>query len=363
MFAAQQQFGPYVLVRELGRGTFGVVWLAERRSRLVTTECALKFPVGDNIDIEEIRREAALWVRASGHPNILPVIEAEIYADQVVIVSEYAPEGTLANWLRRQGRKAPGVEVAVTMCAGILAGLGHLHSRQLLHRDLKPENILLQGESPRIADFGLARVLWSRASTRRAAGTPAYMAPEAWDGERTVESDLWSVGIILYEMLAGARPFVATDLKRLERIIRTKEPADLPPGTPEQLRDTVVQALMKRKEDRFCSAGQMLASLTGRVVRGQDQANPAEPDGLGGPLLVELLNRLARELTGGSPVNRAKAAKELGRLGSDASPAVPILCRAVGDPSALVRAAARKALEAIGTSDALRCLEQVDSKE
>src|SRR5262249_2763218 len=158
------------------------------QAKLATTQFALKFPLNPDIDVEAVRKEAALWIQASGHPNIIPVIEAEIYDDQIVIVTEYAPEGTLKEWLHHNGGGAPDVYSAVHMCAGILAGLKYLHSKHLLHRDLKPANILLQGELPRIADFGLARVLRSISSTRGIAGTPAYMPPEAWEGERCFES-------------------------------------------------------------------------------------------------------------------------------------------------------------------------------
>jgi serine/threonine protein kinase len=328
MFVAEQKFGPYVLVRELGRGSFGVVWLAERRTSITTTQCALKFPIGDDLDVDAIRREASLWVKACGHPNVLPVIEAAVYAKQMVIVSEYAPEGTLTQWLRRHRGKAPSVDDAVDMCNGVLAGLEHLHSRQLLHRDLKPANILLQGASPRIADFGQARVLQSNSSTGRIAGSPAYMAPEAWDGERSVETDIWSVGVMLFEMLTGRRPFLATGVKRLAQMIRTEEPPDLPSDTPERVHQAVIRALMKAYA-----------------------------------LFADLLNRLMQELCGGTPRTRAKAAQELGRLGSEARPAVPTLCQTMRDPSALVRAAVTKSLRAIGTPEAIRFLEGLDDRK
>jgi hypothetical protein len=79
MFRPADQIGPYALVRELGRGTFGVVWLAERRTRLVTTKAALKLPLLVDPDLDAITQEARLWVQVSGHPNVLPVLEADVY--------------------------------------------------------------------------------------------------------------------------------------------------------------------------------------------------------------------------------------------------------------------------------------------
>src|SRR6185295_639367 len=107
------------------------------------------------------KQEADLWEQASGHPNVLPIIEANIYDDHVVIASEFVPDGSLESWMKRHGGKAPSIEAAVDMVVGILAGLEHLHSRHIIHRDLKPANILLQGSMPRLAAFGISRVLRS----------------------------------------------------------------------------------------------------------------------------------------------------------------------------------------------------------
>ena len=79
MYSVGDTLGPYFLVRKIGRGNFGVVWLAEKRSAIATTQFALKLPVDDDVDIESIKQEAALWSQVSGHPNILPIIEADIY--------------------------------------------------------------------------------------------------------------------------------------------------------------------------------------------------------------------------------------------------------------------------------------------
>jgi serine/threonine protein kinase len=111
-------------------------------------------------------------VQASGHPNILSIIEADVYGGQIVIASEYAPDGSLAEWLKRHGGKAPSIETAVEIMDGVLAGLSHLHARRIIHRDLKLANILLQGGIPRLADFGISRVLKSTMQSMNAAGTP-----------------------------------------------------------------------------------------------------------------------------------------------------------------------------------------------
>src|SRR5256714_4142338 len=103
MIQAGDTIGPYTLVRGLGRGAFGEVWLAERRSSLLTTQVALKLPLDARSDLEAVREEAQVWLRASGHTNIVPVLDAEVYDGQVVIASEYVAGGSLADWMTRHG--------------------------------------------------------------------------------------------------------------------------------------------------------------------------------------------------------------------------------------------------------------------
>lgn len=97
MLRAGDKIGPYTLIRELGKGAFGVVWLAEKRTAIATTTFALKLPRQEDVETDSIKREAAVWVHASGHPNVLPIIEADVYDDIIVIASEYAPDGSLAD--------------------------------------------------------------------------------------------------------------------------------------------------------------------------------------------------------------------------------------------------------------------------
>src|SRR5262249_20002136 len=127
MLRTGDSIGPYRLISKLGRGAFGIVWLAERTTSIATTKVALKVPVDDDVDLDVVKQEATMWVQACGHPNILPIIEANIYDGRVVIVSEYATGGSLSDWLKRYGGRAPSIESAIDMVCGILSGLEHLH--------------------------------------------------------------------------------------------------------------------------------------------------------------------------------------------------------------------------------------------
>lgn len=260
MNRAGDAVGPYTLVSKLGRGSFGVVWLAERRTALAVTRVALKMPVDDEINLDAVRQEAAVWAQASGHPNVLPIIEANIYDDQIVIVSEYAPDGSVIDWLTRLGGIAP-VGPAAEMLKGILGGLEHLHSRMIIHRDLKPANILLQGSTPRLADFGIARVLKATSQSGIIAGTPNYMAPEAFDGKRNEQTDLWSAGVIFYQLLTGRLPFPQTDITSLMGAIINRNPEPLPATVPGPIQEFLTRALHKDPSWRFRTAAEMREAL------------------------------------------------------------------------------------------------------
>jgi serine/threonine protein kinase len=262
MFEAGDRVGHYELIRFLGNGAFGEVWLAERRG-LATTQFALKLPLKNQVNIQSVKNEAQVWAQAKGHPNVLPIIEADVYNGQVAIVSEYAPGGSLADWMGKHNGRAPTVEAAVEIISSVLDGLQHLHTRAdpIIHRDLKPANILLRGQVPCIADFGLAVAVEGESVYDLPSGSVSYMAPEALRGKISKRADLWSVGVIFYELLAGHKPFRRKTTVDLYEAINTSDPRPLPQYVPAPLGKFVLKSLNKRPEERYQSAAEMQTAL------------------------------------------------------------------------------------------------------
>ena len=224
-----------------------------------------------------IKQEAALWEQASGHPNILPIIDADEYDGQIVIVSEYAPDGSLDEWLKRNGRMP--IKKAVETTIKILDGLEFLHSRHIIHRDLKPANILLQGDTPRLADFGISRALRTTASSQSSnvSGTFAYMPPEGFDGKRSVQTDIWSIGVNLYQLLTNELPFPQKEPSALIAAIMMHEFQPLPDEIPQNLKNVIAKALAKQPPNRYASAREMREDLR-RVLRGETVSDFVQPN-------------------------------------------------------------------------------------
>jgi tetratricopeptide (TPR) repeat protein len=280
----------FVIRRELGRGGFGVVYLAFD-SRL-GREVALKVPHSGALIELELRQRfqaEAQTAAALDHPNIVSVHEAGESNDICYIVSAYCPGGTLADQLRV--RKAPTAPAdAAALVETLARAVQYAHDRGILHRDLKPANVLLSGFGvqrsefgegarspdsetrnpvPKIADFGLAKRLVANGPETRTGtfvGTPSYMAPEQAAAGRPVgpAADVYALGAILYEMLAGRPPFEGDGpLDTLEQV-RTIEP--LPPGRlrpklPRDLETVCLKCLEKEPGRRYRTADELADDL------------------------------------------------------------------------------------------------------
>jgi serine/threonine protein kinase len=285
-----QTIGPYTIVRELGRGGMGRVYLAidTRLGRHVALKALSPELTVDASHRDRLRREARA-AAALTHPGICTVYALEEIDGDLFIASELVDGETLREEI---GRRAPPTAAQVVQTArDLAAALAHAHGRGITHRDLKPENIIRARDSQlKILDFGLARIADPGsdiapprdAVTRAGAivGTPRYMAPEQLKGHAAdARTDVFAFGIVIYEYAAGVHPFEAeTTLVTTARILES-EPRplqELRPDLPSSLLATLERALRKAAADRFVSAAEIVNALA------TDHAAPASAAGPGG---------------------------------------------------------------------------------
>ncbi len=282
-FEAGNVLGAYVLQAYVGRGGYGEVWRAARRDARYARPVALKIPQPDGCsppEVEQMLRDQLLheietWIRASGHPNIVPFHEGFEHHGGWVLVSEYVEEGSLHAFLQQQPQRRLQRQEAIRIVAGILTGLEHLHARGVIHRDLKPGNILMQSGTPRITDFGISRFTQTGARTETPLGSFAYMSPEALAGriDRTV--DLWSTAVLLHEALGGRPPFGGESHSALMHAIQTQHPRPLPEDIPSGPRQLLARALDKTLSNRFSTAREFRSALESLSAAESHRTGPA----------------------------------------------------------------------------------------
>jgi eukaryotic-like serine/threonine-protein kinase len=258
----------YTLVELLGNGGMAEVYLA--RDNSLGREVALKVLreqyTDDEEFVERFRREA-MSAAALNHPGIVQVYDRGRSEDGTFyMVMEYVPGGTLKERIKDEGNLAP--REAAEIASQVADALAVAHDRGVIHRDVKPQNVLLTASGKaKVSDFGIARAASSKTMTQANSvlGTLAYMSPEQVRGDRVgPASDLYSLGVVLYEMLAGELPYrgddpIATAMKHLDEPPRN--PRETNPAVPEELGDLVVKLLAKDPEDRYSSAASLSEDL------------------------------------------------------------------------------------------------------
>jgi tetratricopeptide (TPR) repeat protein len=283
MLQRGDSLGPYELIDKIGKGAFAEVWRAKEHEGF-GPELAIKILKNDNTtntnntNKEIFQREADIWVKLGFHPNVMPIIRADIYDDYYVITSFYTSEGSLESWLKNNNGRAPSEKVAIELTLGILEGLAHLHNNKIIHSDLAPKNILLQRGIPQLIDFGISKIFTSTRSTvDGSSGTPIYMAPEVYNGETSRRSDIWSVGVIFYQLLCGQLPFEGKNYFELLKKISDAPITPLPPTVSKPIQDIIYRALEKDRKNRFQSAEEMIEALKAASLSNSALPPPANP--------------------------------------------------------------------------------------
>ncbi len=286
--------GRFELLRELGRGGQGIVYLA--RDPFLRRNVALKMPRPEVLVTPEMRRRFLREGHAAAalsHANVLAVFEAGEVGPVCYLAQAYCSGPSLAAW--RAGQTAPvDVRLAAELVAELADGVAHAHAKGVLHRDLKPSNVLLEPRegagplpfTPKLTDFGLAKVLEADAehtNTGVPLGTPAYMPPEQARGESArlgPASDVYGLGAILYELLIGEPPYRgASQIEVMQKVI-AEEPAPLRRlrrGVPRDLEAICLRCLEKQPARRYATAANLAEDLR-RYLHGEPTlARPASP--------------------------------------------------------------------------------------
>ncbi len=282
--------GRYELVRQLGDGGMGSVYKAADTvlRRFVAIKLLHPTVAQRPAAVERFQREARA-AAAIGHPNIIDILDFGVDG-RPYMVMEYLRGRALSQVLAVEGSLP--IARAVSIAAHALAGLAAAHERGILHRDLKPANLMLVqrfGDKSfvKVCDFGFAALMGPASAeeaktltpARTLVGTPAYAAPERLRGDdrRDPRVDLYSVGVVLFEMLAGRRPFEGETFRDLARAVKHDPPprlTSLRPDVPPALDAIVQRALAKRPEERFANAGEFAAALVpfgGRTIATEDE--------------------------------------------------------------------------------------------
>jgi serine/threonine-protein kinase len=281
----------YRILAPIAAGGMGVVYRGERVG--LDRPVAVKFLhalIGAHREaVARFEREAKAMSRLT-HPHCVAVTDYGVHEGSPYIVMEYVPGPTLAEILRQSEAPLPPARV-VAIVRQVLAGLAHAHGQGIVHRDIKPANIVLAevegtGDHARILDFGLAKLIagaqvsWS--NSQLAVGTPSYMSPEQVRGEAVdARTDLYSVGVLLHELLTRRKPFLAKDPFEILKLHVTAEPPALGradgPQFSSALEAVAKKALAKQPEDRWATALELSEALAkAPEASGREEPAPVE---------------------------------------------------------------------------------------
>jgi serine/threonine-protein kinase len=259
MFLLGQHVGKYQVLSNLGSGGFGTVFLA--RDTWIDKKVAIKVPHRQGGDFDELLQEPRL-LAALDHPNIVGIITAEKTDGVFFIVMEYVKGESLEAVLDRE--KALDVPRSLNFVAQILKGVEHAHRAQVLHRDLRPANVLVsESGTAKVADFGTSRFL-EKSHATTVIGSPPYMAPEHFQGRAVLASDIYSVGVMFYQMLTGQLPYFSPNPAQIERMVASGRctPPRLRNGqVPKEISDICMKAMATELADRYQRASEFLEDL------------------------------------------------------------------------------------------------------
>jgi serine/threonine-protein kinase len=275
-----QTLGKYKIIAPLGSGGFGTVYLAQ--DTWIDKKVAIKVPHRQGLDFGELLREPRLLASVS-HPNIVAITTAEKQDNIFFIVMEYVAGETLENIIALSG--ALELNRALDFACQICNAVDHAHRQGVIHRDLRPANVLVtENDMLKVADFGTSRFLEIAALGTTVIGSPPYMAPEQFHGKAVFASDIYSLGVTMYQMLTGVLPYDTPSPSDLDRLLSgelVSPPRLRNPAIPKEVNDIVLRAMAPELPARYQRASDLLEAIlavrTPRARRMPPPATPPEP--------------------------------------------------------------------------------------
>jgi eukaryotic-like serine/threonine-protein kinase len=345
----ERQIGKYRVKGELGRGGMGAVYLAEQPGlgREVAIKELILSPAADPTALMRFLQEAQVMARTS-HPNLVQVHDLEQIGDANYIVLEFVRGRSLRDMVNQGPVPLPQT---FAVMHGVLQALDYAHKHAIVHRDMKPENVLLSDEgNVKVADFGIARLTddsgagSTATKTGTTVGTPQYMSPEQVASSKVDgRSDLYSAGIMFYELVVGQPPFTAGEadgpFTLMAKHVQAppKPPSVHKPGLDMRLEEVILKSLSKRPEERFQTGAEFddaMSRIADRLCPGWQKS--LEPG-------ADLSKMVA-------PTAAAQAAAVASPLGLPvmAQPVGGVPAHAVYNPAPPVKPAAKKAAGCLG---------------
>ena len=275
-----QTLGKYRVLSSLGSGGFGTVYLAE--DTWLDKKVALKVPHKQQLDPSDMLKEARL-LAAMDHPNIVSMLTAERIDSVFFLVLEYVTGETLEHMVLRDG--ALPLTQALDITCQVCNAVDHAHRAGVLHRDLRPGNILVSDIGVvKVADFGTSRFLEIAAHGTTVIGSPPYMAPEQFHGKAVFASDVYSLGVTMYQMLTGTLPYetpAPADIERLMRGELVTAPRLRNSKIPKAINDIILRALAPDLSVRYARASELLSDLLAAREPSPARVRPGGGQGVG----------------------------------------------------------------------------------
>jgi serine/threonine-protein kinase len=261
MIELKGQIGKYKIIKKLGSGGFGTVYLAE--DTILKCQRALKIPHRTTAQPDKLLQESILQTRLLDHPHIVKLLTVDIVDGILIMVMEYIEGVDLEKILDQ--KNVLGLKTALKYFKQILSALAFAHHKSVIHRDIRPSNILINLEdNVKIADFGTSTLLQEKQYATTKIGSPPYMAPEQFEGKAVFASDIYSAGCLFYEMVAGFPPIVLANPMEIYKRAKAGQLTPLMQKTPTvspELNWVIMKTMAADLKERFPQADDVLKEL------------------------------------------------------------------------------------------------------